>query len=111
MIEWTGLAVAVLTIVVTMTFAMPGWRTMFRDFGSRDGLPMLTRIVLVPWSIPVIASPTVASLAMALWFRNRPIRRHRSILAAVVLAFLGLAVCVVGTRLPIFMVVGKLVAE
>jgi small neutral amino acid transporter SnatA (MarC family) len=101
-IERTGLATAVLVIVLTMTFAMPGWRTMFRDFGSLDNLPLLTRIVLVPWSIPFIASPAVASLAMALWFRHRPTQRHRWILAAVILAFIALAICVVGTRLPIF---------
>jgi len=110
-IEWIGSAAAVLMIMLTMTFAMPVWRTMFREFGSLDDLPLLTRIVLVPWSIPVITLPAVAAIAMALRALRRPAQRRRWILAAVILACLGLAVCVVATRLPSFMVAEKIQAE
>jgi hypothetical protein len=109
-LDWIGLGVACLLIVRLLAFAFGGWRTMFRDFGSLDELPWLTRIILGWWAPPALALPAIAALVMFYRRRRQQAERRRWLLAAVVLSFVGLAVCIVAIYLPVFSLAGKLEA-
>ena len=110
-LDWLGIGVTALMTLRLVTFSLADWRGMFRDFGSVEDLPLLTRTVLLPWSTLVLATPGVASIAMAVRVRRRHAQRRRWIVAAVVSAFIGLAVFIAAIYLPIFTLADKIRAE
>jgi amino acid transporter len=110
-LDWIGLGAAGLLIVRLLAFGFGGWQTMFRDMGSLDELPWLTRVTLLPWVPPVLALPVVAAVVMFWRCRRKQRGRRRWLLAAVVLGCVAFAMCIVAVYLPIFTLAGKIRAE
>jgi amino acid transporter len=111
LLDWMGIGIAALPTMRIIAFSLGGWRAMFRDFGALDELPWLTRVVLLPWVPPVLALPAIVALFMVYRTRRRKAQRRQWIVAAMILAFLGIGLCVVAMYLPIFDLAGKIQAE
>jgi hypothetical protein len=103
-LDWLGTVVAGFSAFGLLLFPLAGrtFASMFRDVGSANHLPALTRLVISGW-LPVILGLLVVSGVVAGVRAATPLSRRRAfIVGAFVLGGVGFGVCLVGLYLPIF---------
>jgi hypothetical protein len=106
-----GFLLGGLGVVGLATFPIVGRRyaAMFSDFGGQ--LPTLT-LLAISWWFPVLLALVDVCLLAAFAGPWLPLRSRRaSIVAALLVAGVGFALCVVGLYLPIFSLAGAIKAE
>jgi len=84
-------------------FAVPAWKGMFDDFGSSAVLPVWTSVALWPPFAFLLAGLSLGCLAAGLAPKNRNLVWRRSwIVAAFLLAALGIGFMAWAARLPLW---------
>jgi hypothetical protein len=84
---------------------------MFRDFGSAERLPALTKLAISVW-FPVVLGLIVLTGVLVGVRRALPLARRRAfIVAAFLLGGGGFALCLLGAYLPIFALAEAVKAE
>lgn len=103
--DW-GVLLAAVVIAVAVGFlpstVSQSFREMFRDYGSIDELPWLTRAVLSRWYAVVGTAPMSAALIGALIVWGRPRARRAILVSAVALGLVSVGVYLYGVYSPIF---------
>jgi hypothetical protein len=110
-LDWIGTIVAGMAALSLLTFPVAGqsFATMFREFGSRN-LPALTQLAISIWFPVVRALPAIGAMGLGLR-GSSPIQHRRAwVVAAFLLACLGLGVCLAGAYMPIFSLAGAIKA-
>lgn len=108
-LDWIGTIVAGCAVAALAAFPYEGrsFDAMFRDFGAREQLPLLTRLALTPWFPELLSLPAVVALVIGLR-GSAPLKRRRlAVVTAFCLGVIGLGVCLAGVYEPIFDVAGK----
>ena len=100
-----GLAAFVLAV---FPFIAASFAKVFKDLGGE--VPLLTRIVLVPWQ-PVVALASAAAIVYGLRGRHPIKKRRMSLAGAFALAFFTFSGCVIALYLPIFALAGSIRAD
>jgi hypothetical protein len=113
-LDWIGALFAGKAVIGLLAFwfvAGRSFESTFRDLGSAEQLPMLTRIVISSWFPTTVG--LIAAVGLALGIRpGAALRRRRAwIVGAFVLGGAGLGLCVVGAYLPVFELAGKIKSE
>lgn len=75
------MCILVIVVTVLLTFVIPAFEQMFKDFGAKDALPKLTQAVI--WfsntfisSLPITIPVVVVIVAASVWFYRQPKGRH-----------------------------------
>ena len=86
------------------------FEAIYADLGGMD-LPALTRWVIGRWAAPAMALPSIGLLGYAALPKATLLSRRIAAVAAFVLAFSALAVCMVAIYLPIFSLADSIQAD
>lgn len=104
-IEWTlaALAAALAAVVCVTPFTVSvTFVAMFRELGSIDELPLVTRATLSSWYGAGLAALIAAVAAAALTLRLGAATRRVALAVSCALGLAGLAVYIFGVYLPLF---------
>jgi hypothetical protein len=104
-LDWLGLIAAALVVAAVGLYlpliVRPRFVAMFADFGGP--LPLVTRLVVRPWFLPLVATVPAALLVVAVVRRaSRPSVRRGLVVAAFALALVQGAFSVWALYAPIF---------
>lgn len=110
-LDWIGTALAASALVGLAALPLGGFRAMFRDLGSPETLPLLTRVALLPGFTLVAALPSAALLALGLWRSQPLVRRRVGVALSFVLACVAIGVTLLAMYLPVFAMAGAIKAD
>jgi hypothetical protein len=112
-LDWLGMMHAGFSALGLLLFPVAGrsFGSMFRDLGSGEQLPALTKLAISGW-FPILLGLVVLSLVLTGLRRALPLSRRRlALVGAFVLGGAGIGVCLIGIYLPIFAVADAVQAE
>jgi ABC-type Fe3+ transport system permease subunit len=99
----TGFGAAAGALLAYMAATMPAIRGMYAEFGATITLPLLTRIVTNPVTVPAITVALGTSLALLNLHRGLSPRARTTGLAVVLaLALVAIVVAYVGLNAPVW---------
>ena len=103
-LDWIGASVAGFPALGLLLFPLAGraFASMFRDMGSPDRLPTLTRLAVSGWFPPLLGLLVVTAGANCLRDALPLPTRRAFIIGAFLLGAVGLGLCLLGAYLPIF---------
>lgn len=112
-LDWVGAVVAGFSALGLLAFPVAGrsFATMFKDLGSPERLPALTRLAISGWFPVVLGLVVGAGVTFGVRRASALGRRRAWIVGAFVVGGVGFALCLVGVYLPIFAVAGAVKAE
>ncbi len=113
-LDWVGTIVAAFAGVGLLLFPLAGrsYAAMYRDFGSHEQLPALTKLATSGWFPTVLATVVVSCMVLGVFRPGTPLSVRRAwIVGAFLVGCAGFALCLVGTYLPVFALAGAVRPE